>query len=143
GVLDFGRCTLSAGCVGGAKVLLERTIERAKTRRQFDRSISEFQLIRQKIGRMAETTFAMDALTYMAAGLVDRHLKGHGANDIMLETALAKLFCSEGLWQIADDAMQIWGGEGYMRDNGIERAWRDARINRIVEGATEVMTAFV
>ena len=62
---------------------------------------------------------------------------------MMLETAIAKLFCSEGLWQIADDALQIWGGEGYMREHGIERMVRDARINRIVEGATEVMTAFV
>ena len=61
----------------------------------------------------------------------------------MLETAICKLFCSEGLWQIADDALQIWGGEGYMREHGIERMLRDARINRIVEGATEVMTAFV
>jgi alkylation response protein AidB-like acyl-CoA dehydrogenase len=80
----------------------------------------------------------MDALTYLCAGLVDRH-----AEDVMLETAISKLFCSEGLWQIADDCLQIWGGEGYMRDHGIERMLRDARINRIVEGATEVMTAFV
>jgi hypothetical protein len=143
GVLDYGRCTLSVGCVGGAKKLLELSIERAKSRRQFDRSIAEFQLIKQKIARMTETTFAMDALTYLAAGLVDRHLREPNGPDIMLETAIAKLFCSEGLWQIADDAMQIWGGEGYMRENGIERMFRDARINRIVEGATEVMTAFV
>ena len=87
---------------------------------------------------MAETAYAMEALTYLCAGLVDRH-----AEDMMIETAISKLFCSEGLWQIADDCLQIWGGEGYMRDHGIERMLRDARINRIVEGATEVMTAFV
>jgi acyl-CoA dehydrogenase family protein 9 len=137
-VLDYGRCTLSAGCVGGAKRLLELSVERAKSRRQFGRSIGEFQLIKAKIAHMAEMTFAMDALTYLAAGLVDRH-----SEDMMLESAIAKLFCSEGLWQIADDALQIWGGEGYMREHGIERALRDARINRIVEGTTEVMTAFV
>ena len=61
----------------------------------------------------------------------------------MLETAISKLFCSEGLWTVVDDALQIWGGEGYMRETGLERMLRDARINRIVEGATEVMTAFV
>ena len=138
GVLDFGRCTLSAGCVGGAKRALELSIDRAKSRKQFGRSIGEFHLIKEKIARMAETTFAMDAVTYLAAGIVDRHLE-----DIMLETAIAKLFCSEGLWQIADDTLQIWGGEGYMREHGIERMLRDARINRIVEGATEVMTAFI
>lgn len=137
-VLDYGRCTLSAGCVGGAKRLLELSVERAKSRRQFGRAIGEFQLIKAKLAHMAETTFAMDALTYLAAGLVDRH-----SEDMMLESAIAKLFCSEGLWQIADDAVQIWGGEGYMREHGIERALRDARINRIVEGTSEVMTAFV
>lgn len=138
GTLDYGRCTLCAGCLGGARVALDRCIERVRSRQQFGRSIGEFGLIQEKIARMAETVFAIDALTYMAAGLVDRH-----AGDVMLETAIAKLFCSEGLWQIADDAMQIWGGEGYMRENGIERMLRDARINRIVEGTTEVMTAFV
>jgi alkylation response protein AidB-like acyl-CoA dehydrogenase len=137
-VLDYGRCTLSAGCVGGAKRALQMAIDHATTRRQFDRTIGSFGLIKQKIARMAEWCYAMDAMTYLAAGLVDRH---HG--DIMLETAIAKLFCSEGLWQIADDLMQIWAGEGYMREHGVERMLRDARINRIVEGTTEVMTAFV
>ena len=137
-VLDYGRCTLSAGCVGGAKRALEMAVEHARTRVQFGRPISEFHLVKEKIGRMAENVFAMDALTYLAAGLVDRH-----EGDIMLETAISKLFCSEALWQIADDLLQIWGGEGYMRQHGIERMLRDARINRIVEGATEVMTAFI
>jgi alkylation response protein AidB-like acyl-CoA dehydrogenase len=94
--------------------------------------------VKQKLARMAEMAYAMEAMTYLAAGLVDQH-----AGDIMLETAIAKLFCSEGLWQIADDLMQVWAGEGYMREHGIERMVRDARINRIVEGTTEVMTAFV
>ena len=137
-VLDYGRCTLSAGCVGGAKLALEATVKHAKNRRQFSRSISEFQLIREKIAKMAQTTFAMEAITYLCAGLVDRH-----EPDLMIETTISKLFCSEGLWQIADDTLQIFGGEGYMRENGVERMVRDARINRIVEGATEVMTAFV
>jgi alkylation response protein AidB-like acyl-CoA dehydrogenase len=137
-VLDYGRCTLSAGCVGGAKRALELSVERARTRKQFGRPIAEFHLIREKIARMAENAYAMEAVTYLAAGLVDRHVE-----DIMLETAIAKLFCSEMFWQIADDTLQIWGGEGYMREHGIERMLRDARINRIVEGATEVMTAFI
>jgi acyl-CoA dehydrogenase family protein 9 len=137
-VLNYGRCTLSAGCLGGAKKALEMSIERARTRRQFGREIGRFHLIKQKIAQMAETVFAMDAMTYLCAGLVDRH-----APDIALETAIAKLFCSEGSWQVIDDAVQIWGGEGYMREHGLKRMLRDARINRIVEGTTEVMTAFV
>jgi alkylation response protein AidB-like acyl-CoA dehydrogenase len=137
-VLDFGRCTLSAGCVGGAKKALAMAVERARTRKQFGRTIGEFHLVKQKIARMAEMVFAMDAMTYLVSGLVDRH-----SEDTILETAICKLFCSEGSWQVIDDALQIWGGEGYMRANGLERMLRDARINRIVEGATEVMTAFV
>ena len=137
-VLDYGRCTLSAGCVGGARKALELTIDRAKSRQQFGRHLADFHLVKEKIANMAQTLFAMESLTYLCAGLVDRH-----AGDIMLETAISKLFCSEGLWRIVDDCLQTWGGEGYMRDNGIERMMRDARINRIVEGATEVMSAFV
>jgi acyl-CoA dehydrogenase family protein 9 len=136
--LGYGRCTLSAGCVGGAKVAVEMAVQRARTRKQFGRPIGEFHLIKEKIARMAENLFAMEALTYMSAGLIDRH-----AEDLVLETAICKLFCSEAVWQITDDALQIWGGEGYMREHGIERMLRDARINRIVEGASEVMTAFI
>jgi alkylation response protein AidB-like acyl-CoA dehydrogenase len=136
--LDYGRCTLCAGCLGGARKALELSVQRARTRVQFGRPIAQFGLVKQKIARMVETVFAMDAVTYLAAGLVDRH-----AGELMLETAIAKLFCSEASWQVIDDAVQIWGGEGYMRENGLERMLRDARINRIVEGATEVMTAFV
>src|SRR4029079_1944252 len=134
----YGRCTLSAGCLGGAKKALEMSIERGRTRRQVRREDGRVHLVKQKIAQMAETVFAMDAMTYLCAGLVDRH-----APDIALETAIAKLFCSEGSWQVIDDAVQIWGGEGYMRETGLERMLRDARINRIVEGTTEVMTAFV
>ena len=138
GVLDYGRCTLSAGCVGGAKLALQLAVEHAKRRHQFSRSLAEFHLTKKKIAHMAETTYAMESLTYLAAGLVDRK-----EPDMMLESAIAKLFCSEGLWRIADDLLQIWGGEGYMHQHGIERMVRDARINRIVEGATEVMAAFI
>jgi acyl-CoA dehydrogenase family protein 9 len=137
-VLNYGRCTLSAGCVGGAKQCLEMAVQRARTRRQFGRAIGKFQLIKKKIARMAELTFAMDAMTYLSAGLVDRH-----EEDLMLETAATKLFATEAMWRVVDDAVQIWGGEGYMRENGLERALRDSRINRIVEGTTEIMTSFI
>ena len=137
-VLDFGRCTLSAGCLGAAKAAMAMAVQRARTRKQFGRTLGEFHLVKLKLARMAETVFAMDAVTYLAAGLLDRH-----AEDVVLETAICKLFCSEGAWQVIDDALQIWGGEGYMRENRLERMLRDARINRIVEGASEVMLAFI
>jgi len=137
-VLDYGRCTLSAGCVGGARVALDMALEHVSRRRQFGRYLGDFELVRQQISRMAEMTFAMESLTYLCAGMVDRH-----DDDMMLETAACKLFCSEASWRVIDDAVQIHGGAGYMREHGLERMLRDARINRIVEGATEVMTSFV
>jgi hypothetical protein len=87
---------------------------------------------------MAALTYAMDAVLYMTTGMLDRHDK-----DVMLETAICKIFCSEMGWQVINDAMQIMGGESYMTENEVERAFRDSRINLIVEGANEVMHTFV
>ena len=83
-------------------------------------------------------TYAMDAVLYLTTGMLDRH-----DEDIMLETAVCKLFCSEMGWRVVNDAMQIMGGEGYMTENEIERIFRDSRINLIVEGANEVMQSFI
>ena len=80
----------------------------------------------------------MDAVLYLTTGMLDRH-----DEDIMLETAICKLFCSEMGWRVVNDAMQIMGGEGYMTENEVERIFRDSRINLIVEGANEVMQSFI
>jgi acyl-CoA dehydrogenase family member 9 len=82
--------------------------------------------------------YAMDAMLYLTCGMLDRH-----DEDIMVETAICKLFCSEMGWRVVNDAMQIMGGEGYMTENEVERIFRDSRINLIVEGANEVMQSFV
>ena len=80
----------------------------------------------------------MDAMLYMTCGIVDRK-----DDDIMLETAICKIFCSEMGFRTVDHALQVMGGEGYMTENVVERLWRDSRINIIVEGANEVMHSFV
>ncbi|MSR18908.1 MAG: acyl-CoA dehydrogenase [Phycisphaerales bacterium] len=136
--LNFGRCTLSAGMVGGATYAYEQACKWARTRVQFDRPIGEFDLVRAKLARMAGCVYAMDAMLYMTTGFLDR-----GDEDIMLETAVCKVFCSEMGFRTVDDAMQILGGESYMTENQVERIWRDSRINTIVEGANEVMHSFV
>jgi alkylation response protein AidB-like acyl-CoA dehydrogenase len=87
---------------------------------------------------MGAYLYATEAMLYMTTGFVDR-----GDEDIMLETALCKVFCSEYGFQAADDAMQIMGGEGFMTENELDRVWRDSRINTVVEGANEVMHSFV
>ncbi len=136
--LNYGRCTLSAGMLGGAGYSYEQALKWAKYRYQFDRPLAEFDLIKEKLARMAAYVYAMDAMLYMTTGYLDR-----GDEDIMVETAMCKIFCSEMGFRTVDDAMQIMGGESYMTENSVERVWRDSRINIIVEGANEVMHSFV
>jgi len=136
--LNYGRCTLSAGMVGAARFALEQGAKWAKNRFQFDRPIGEFELVQQKLANMAAFVYAMDAMLYMTTGFLDRH-----DEDIMLETAACKVFCSEWGYRTVNDCLQIMGGESYMSENRIERMWRDSRINTIVEGANEVMHSFV
>lgn len=136
--LNYGRCTLSAGTYGAAKKAMDQAIKWSRTRYQFQRPLSDFQLVKERIAHMSALNYAMDAMLYMMTGMLDRHDK-----DIMVETAATKVFCSEMAWQVINDAMQIMGGDGYMTENELERAFRDSRIYTIVEGANEVMFSFI
>ena len=136
--LNYGRCTLSAGVTGAAKAARDQGIKWAQTRYQFDRPLADFELVQQKIARISALTYAMDAMLYMMTGMLDR-----GDKDIMVETAITKVFCSHYGWEVIDDVMQIMGGEGYMTENELERSWRDNRIHAIVEGSNEVMQSFI
>lgn len=137
-VLDYGRTTFGAMCTGSAKFLLERAIKHARTRYQFKRPLASFGLVKKKIARMAALTYAMDASTYLTAGLIDA-----GVEDIMLESAMLKVFSSEALWHIIYDTMQIFGGRSLFTDQPFERMMRDARLNMIGEGSNEVLLAFI
>jgi len=136
--LNFGRCTLSAGITGAAKRSADQATKWVQTRHQFQRTLADFELVQQRIARMYANTYAMDAMLFMMTGMLDR-----GDEDIMVETAMTKVFCSQLGWETIDDAMEIMGGEGYMTENELERAWRDNRIHRIVEGSNEVMQPFI
>ncbi len=136
--LNYGRCTLSAGMVGAAQAALEQAGKWARYRYQFGRPIGDFDLIKDKIATMSAYLYATEAMLYMTTGMVDR-----GDDDIMLETAVCKVFCSELGYRCVDHAMQVMGGEGFMSENELERIWRDSRINVVVEGANEVMHSFV
>jgi alkylation response protein AidB-like acyl-CoA dehydrogenase len=137
-VLDFGRTTFGACCSGAAKTCLQLAIRHATTRRQFGRPLAEFELVRQKIAGMAADIYAMEAMTAVTAALIDREL-----DDYMLETAMLKVFTTEALWTITNDAFQIHGGAAYFTDRPLERLLRDARINQIGEGANEVLVSFI
>ena len=137
-VLDFGRTTFGACCTGAAKTSLRLAIAHAKKRKQFGRTLGEFELVQQKLGRMAAWTYAMEAMTVVTAGLIDR-----GLEDYMLETAMLKVWSTERLWTIVNDAFQIHGGAAYFTDSPLERMLRDHRINQIGEGANEVLMSFI
>jgi hypothetical protein len=137
-VLDFGRVTFGASCTGAAKTCLRLAVHHANTRRQFGRTLGEFELIKKKIARMAAGAYAMEAMTNVTASLIDR-----GLEDYMLETAMLKVFTTEALWMLVSEAFQVHGGAAYFTDRPLERMLRDARINQIGEGANEVLTSFI
>ncbi len=136
--LNYGRCTLSAGMLGGARRASAQATKWATTRFQFGKALAEQELVRKRIAHMAALNYAMDSVLYMTTGMLDRKDEDH-----QVETALCKVFCSEMGWRVVNDAMQIMGGEGYMTENEVERIFRDSRINLIVEGANEVMQSYI
>jgi alkylation response protein AidB-like acyl-CoA dehydrogenase len=137
-VLDFGRTTFGACCTGAAKTCLRLATEHARTRRQFGRPLAEFELVQKKLAHIAASTYAMEAMTTVTAGIIDR-----GLDDYMLETAMLKVWSTERLWTIVNDAFQIHGGAAYFTDRPLERMLRDHRINQIGEGANEVLMSFM
>jgi alkylation response protein AidB-like acyl-CoA dehydrogenase len=137
-VLDFGRTTFGACCTGAAKTCLRMAADYARTRRQFGRPLAEFELVQKKLVHIAAWTYAMEAMTTVTAGLIDR-----GLDDYMLETAMLKVWSTERLWSIVNDAFQIHGGAAYFTDRPLERMLRDHRINQIGEGANEVLMSFM
>src|SRR5262249_33664343 len=120
-VLDFGRTTFGACCTGAAKFCVAAASGHAKKRVQFEQPLSEFELVKKKIAYMAAHAFAMEATVAECAGFIDR-----GSEDYMLETAMLKVWSTEALWQIVNDTLQIYGGQGYVSNEPYERMMRDA-----------------
>jgi acyl-CoA dehydrogenase len=131
-VLDRGRLHIAAVCVGIAERLIADSVAYASERRQFGKPIAEFQLIQAMIADSKTETMAARALVLEAAELKD------GGEPITLEAAAAKYFASETVGRVADRAVQIFGGAGYIADYGIERLYRDVRLFRIYEGTSQV-----
>jgi acyl-CoA dehydrogenase family member 9 len=137
-ILNNGRIGLGTGSVGGAKRLLDLAIDHVKERRQFDQPLADFELVQDKIGWMVSHLFGLESMCYLTCGLVDK-----GVPDYSLESALCKISGTEFLWYAANRALQLAGGEGYLRDRPYEKVLRDTRIYPIFEGANDVMRAFV
>lgn len=137
-VLNAGRLTLAAGCTGGTKRTLNEMTSYAEQRVQFGRPLADFEITQRKLSQMASEIYASEAMLGVLASLVDR-----GDIDFSLEAACAKVFASELVWRAADDMVQLAGGRGYVKPYPYERILRDSRINRIFEGANEVLRLFI
>jgi acyl-CoA dehydrogenase len=131
-VLDRGRLHIAAVCVGIAERLIADAVAYAAERKQFGKPIAEFQLIQAMIADSKTEAMAAKALVLEAAALKDR------GEPITLEAAAAKYYASEMVGRVADRAVQIFGGAGYIADYGIERLYRDVRLFRIYEGTSQV-----
>jgi alkylation response protein AidB-like acyl-CoA dehydrogenase len=137
-VLNAGRLTLAAGCTGATKRTLTEMTVYGEQRVQFGHPLADFEITQRKLSRIASDIYASDAMLGVLASLVDR-----GDNDFSLEAACAKVFASEMVWRAADDMVQLAGGRGYVKPYPYERMLRDSRINRIFEGANEVLRLFI
>ncbi|MEM7146657.1 MAG: acyl-CoA dehydrogenase family protein [Verrucomicrobiota bacterium] len=147
--LNTGRLTLPAACTGLANRCLDISLNWAKEREQWGAPIGKHAAIADKIARMRADTFTMESMVFYTSALVDRDKHA----DIRIEAAIAKMLGSEAAWRIADDTMQIRGGRGYetaesLQARGekpipVERFLRDARINTIFEGSSEIMRLFI
>ncbi len=137
-ILNAGRTGLGGGSVGGMKRLIELAVRQSRERVQFGRPIATFGSIRRKIGQMVVDCYAAESVVNLVAGLSDR-----GFEDMAVEAAISKVLASEAVGRTADEALQIAGGSGYMRELPYERAVRDCRINRIFEGTNEILRLFI
>src|SRR5947199_389594 len=123
----------AAGCVAGAQRAFDRTLEYALERKAFGREIGHFQVIRHKFADMATKIESARQLVYSTAW---RFQNGEYP---VREISMAKLYAAQVAVEVADECIQIHGGAGYMKEYGIERAWRDLRLNRIGAGTDEIM----
>ena len=137
-ILNDGRVSLAAGAVGGAKEMLDRSVEYARQRRQFDRPIAAFEMIRAKVAEMMIGTYAAESMVYLTTALAESK-----SADYSVESALCKIFSSENAWRVVNHAVQIAGGNGFIKEYPYERYLRDCRINMIFEGTNEILRVFV
>merc|ERR1712186_238880 len=137
-ILNNGRFGMAAALSGTMRAGIKKAVEHATQRNQFGSRIDSYGTIQEKIARMSMLHYATESMAYMVSGIMDS-----GASDYQLEAAISKVYASESAWFVTDEAIQILGGMGYMKDCGIEKVMRDLRIFRIFEGTNDILRLFV
>lgn len=129
---------MGGALTGAMKTLISKATEFANQRATFGNKIATYGTIQEKLARMAMAHYITESMAFLLSGMMDK-----GVEEYHLEAAISKVFASDSAWFVADEALQIYGGMGYMRSAGIEKYLRDIRIFRIFEGANEIMRLFV
>ena len=137
-ILNAGRFGMGAALSGTMKYSIKKAVEHAATRVQFGKLISQYGVIQEKLARMAMLQYVDESITYMLSANMD-----NGSKEFQLEAAISKVYAAEAAWNVTDEAIQVLGGMGFMKDTGLERVLRDIRIFRIFEGTNDILRLFI
>ena len=136
-VLDRGRLTISGGCIGNAERLIRDSVRYARERKQFGKPIAEFQLVQAMLADCESELYAAKSMVLDAARRKD------AGENVTKQAAICKYYCSEMVGRVADRAVQIHGGAGYITEYGIERFYRDVRLYRLYEGTSQIQQLII